>query len=983
MAREIIIVLNTHRKFGELLVPYLIERRPGQTFFQLNEVITSENLNQANVTINSSTQKIIELSNEYSDKCIFRFFSKKKNLKEFMESIDENQIRDQIRPYIEKRLENILTLLPASNIRIFKKVRNYQVVHDEEQLFFTNEKAQAVFNFIKNELEFKYFLSIRSNGKDIKLLNQPYVCICQKPCIVLIKNKIFEVENIDSKKIAPFFLKDFISIPKNTEKEYLETFVKKAILNYPVKAQGFTIAEETTTRKAILKLEKDLNGFPVIELILNYGNSTFNFFDELKSDITLTIRNNHYVFCKTSRDFEWENSLMETLNQLNFSKKDYKWLNICTINNTDPILTLFEYINFFNANNIKLNQLGFDISTARFDKEYYLESINLDIDLKKTADWFDIKANVLFDQFQIPFVRLRKHILMGIREFTLPNGKIAIIPLEWYSRFTEFFQFADENEDHFRLRKHHIQILHETIGEDRINQISQLSNKLNPAQIEAFPVPLGLNATLREYQKTGYYWMYQLYKNKMGGCLADDMGLGKTVQTLSLLLKIKEETPNAEIPKKRKPNTNTLQLSLFSSHPTEPTMVTLTSLIVMPVSLIHNWEREITRFAPALKIYKFFGTQRTRNIADFTNADIVLTSYGVVRNEIDNLKNFHFNYIILDESQMIKNPDSKIYKSVIQLNSDNKLVLTGTPIENSLTDLWAQLNFVNRGLLNSSHYFKESFATPIEKMGDEKKQKKLQLIINPFILRRKKGDVAKELPSLTEQVLYCEMTDQQKSIYEAEKSKIRNQILDNIERQGIAKSSIVILKGLNMLRMLANHPVMQGHDESAGSGKFEEICRNIENLIDEQHKVLVFSSYVKHLNLVANYLNNRNEQYSILTGATKDRALAIEKFTNNPDNRVFLISLKAGGTGLNLTAADYVFILDPWWNPASENQAVSRAYRIGQDKKVFCYRFISKDTIEEKIQLLQERKSALADLFINQNNPFKTFTSEEIKGLFD
>jgi len=259
----------------------------------------------------------------------------------------------------------------------------------------------------------------------------------------------------------------------------------------------------------------------------------------------------------------------------------------------------------------------------------------------------------------------------------------------------------------------------------------------------------------------------------------------------------------------------------------------------------------------------------------------------------------------------------------------------------------------------------------------------LQAIISPFILRRKKEEVAKELPSLTEQILFCEMTEAQKSLYEAEKSKIRNIILDNIDKNGYERSSIVILKGLNMLRMLSNHPAMSGFDYSIGSGKFDELVRNIENIIDEEHKVLIFSSYVRHLNLVAGYLQEKGIKYSLLTGATKDRAGVISDFSNQTDNRIFLISLKAGGTGLNLTAADYVFIIDPWWNPASENQAISRAYRIGQDKKVFCYRFISKDTIEEKILQLQERKSALADLFINNNNPFKSLTKDDIRGLFD
>jgi SNF2 family DNA or RNA helicase len=425
-----------------------------------------------------------------------------------------------------------------------------------------------------------------------------------------------------------------------------------------------------------------------------------------------------------------------------------------------------------------------------------------------------------------------------------------------------------------------------------------------------------------------------------------------------------------------------MQLSLFDIPAFTEGKPLNTSLIVMPVSLIHNWENEIIKFAPTLKVYKFFGTQRTRNFDDLLNVDVVLASYGVVRNDIESLRNLNFKYVILDESQLIKNPDSKIYKAIIQLQSEHKLVLTGTPIENSLTDLWAQLNFLNRDLLKNQHYFREEFVVPIERYHDEEKQRKLLIIINPFILRRKKEEVVKELPLLSEQILYCDMTEEQQKIYESEKSSVRNIIYESFENKGFEKSSILILKALNKLRLLANHPVLTEPDYTSDSGKFDEIVRSIENVVQEQHKVLIFSSYVKHLNIVANYIKQQNIEFAMLTGASKNRQNIIEKFQKDENTRVFLISLKAGGIGLNLTAADYVFILDPWWNPAAENQAISRAHRIGQDKKVFVYRFISRDTIEEKIKLLQQRKSAIAEIFINNNNPFRSFKKDEIEDLF-
>jgi SNF2 family DNA or RNA helicase len=338
--------------------------------------------------------------------------------------------------------------------------------------------------------------------------------------------------------------------------------------------------------------------------------------------------------------------------------------------------------------------------------------------------------------------------------------------------------------------------------------------------------------------------------------------------------------------------------------------------------------------------------------------------------------------VILDESQFIKNPTSKTYKAVMKLRAQHRLVLTGTPIENSLSDLWSQMNFLNRGILGNLAFFRNSFITPIEKYKNREQQEKLQLLIRPFILRRKKEEVAKDLPPLVEQVRVCEMSKEQSKKYEHEKSVIRNTILENIEKEGMEKTGFVILQGLTRLRQLANHPSLMEKENEDSSGKFEEIFRMLENLVAENHKVLIFSSFVKHLELIRKKIEEENWKYSLLTGQTTKREEVIRSFQNDPENRIFLISLKAGGIGLNLTEADYVFIIDPWWNQAAENQAINRVHRIGQDKHVIVYRFITENSIEEKIRQMQEHKSLLADKFINSNNPFRKVTKEEIVALF-
>jgi SNF2 family DNA or RNA helicase len=419
------------------------------------------------------------------------------------------------------------------------------------------------------------------------------------------------------------------------------------------------------------------------------------------------------------------------------------------------------------------------------------------------------------------------------------------------------------------------------------------------------------------------------------------------------------------------------QLSLFASEPEAPT-----SLVVVPASIIQNWVNELQRFAPSLKVMAHAGISRKRDASDFRYYDVVVSSYHTVRQDIDFIGAYEFLYVILDESQMIKNPHSKLYRAMTELQAKHKLVVTGTPIENSLTDLWSQINFVNEGLLGSLNFFKKRFVKSIEKKKNKDQEQRLKELINPFILRRTKDEVAKELPPLYEQYRYCSMTEEQNRLYEEEKSTVRNNLLENLEEIGLERSALMVLKALTRLRQISNHPLMVEDDYEYGSGKYDEVFRNIESVVMEEHKVLVFSSFVKHLRLYADHLDALGWKYAWLSGSSTDRAKQVEKFQSDPDCRVFLISLKAGGVGLNLTAADYVFILDPWWNPAAEMQALNRAHRIGQDKSVFVYRFISSQTVEEKIQRLQERKSELARTFVTSNNPLRNMKKEEILDLF-
>jgi SNF2 family DNA or RNA helicase len=957
---------------GVLLQPYIISGRRSQPFRRLEQNIIPETIESTLIPLSDEEKMAVKWCGEYSERALHKVFAKRKSVKDFFDQIDEKMFTELIRPYIEKKMSLCINNLQQTQLKIYFKEKDYQVVYEENRVFIHPTSAKPLFHFIKAEPQSKYYLTVKVDGHELELTNKSHHILSTTPCNILIDNTIYHVDNIDAKKLQPFFNKSFVLIPKLQEKVYFSGFVLNAIKQYEVEAEGFTIQHSSTTPKAELSYDVNLNAAPAFVLKFKYNEKNFTYGSAIEPSVVFEEIADNYRFTIITRNTKWEQQQVQILKELNLFPDRHNFFQINSNNEqTDSEKLLYDTINWINNNTEALTLKNITLNTLKLNEKYFTGKVLLDFSVKEDNDWFDILARIKFGNFEIPFWKLRKYIIEGIREFTLPDDSIAILPEEWFAQFKDIFLFSEHINNTVKLKRHHFALLDNHLAPQVKESVDTLRNKLLSFDNQNIEIPSNIQAELRNYQKTGFAWMRTLYENGFGGCLADDMGLGKTLQTITLLTYLKQfgtKELNATAP---------AQTQLFAPDNSP------TSLIVMPISLIHNWERETRRFSPSLRIHKYTGTSRTKNVLDFQYIDIVLTSYGVLRNDIELLKKFPFHHVILDESQAIKNPDSKIYKAVLELKSEYKLVITGTPIENSLTDLWAQMNFVNRGILGSLSNFKTEYLHPIEKVHDQHKQEKLKSLISPFILRRTKELVAPELPEITEQLVLCEMTPEQKSLYESEKSKIRNMILDNIGNNGIERSSIVILKGLNKLRLMANHPIMTDSEYPDQSGKFEEIASHIENVVAEGHKVLIFSSYVKHLTLFKEYLESNKHDFAMLTGATQNRGAVIESFTSNESKQVFLISLKAGGTGLNLTAADYVFIIDPWWNPAAENQAISRAHRIGQDKKVFVYRFITRETIEEKILQLQERKSAIAELFINSNNPFRNMTSSDINDLFD
>lgn len=583
------------------------------------------------------------------------------------------------------------------------------------------------------------------------------------------------------------------------------------------------------------------------------------------------------------------------------------------------------------------------------------------IHVSSGLDWFDARVEVEFGSQRVGIAEI-KRALAGKQSFVqLNDGTLGILPDEWLKRYSLLFKVGEGKNDQLRLSRYHLSIIDELYDNRDESEISfALDEKFQRLkQFKNIPKtepPNELKPVLRPYQVAGYQWLNYLNDVGWGGILADDMGLGKTVQALSMLDHHKSSTGQ------------------------------LAALVVCPTTLIYNWQNEVMKFTPSLSFLIHHGNSRSRHAEELQKANIVITTYGTLRSDIQLFIKIPFDYVILDESQAIKNPASKVTKAASLLNAKNRLCMSGTPLQNNTFDIFAQMNFLNPGLLGSTEFFRNEFATPIDKFGEAEQKEHLRKLLFPFILRRTKEQVAKDLPEKTETILFCEMESEQRKIYDSYRNVYRDKILGAIDEQGIEKSQLTILQGLMKLRQICDSPFILNEDEKYPnhSIKLDELMREITENIGK-HKALVFSQFLGMLALIKEKLKQENIPFEYFDGSTSatDRQKSIERFQGDEDCRVFLISLKAGGVGLNLTAADYVYIVDPWWNPAVEQQAIDRTHRIGQTKNIFAYRMICVDTIEDKILQLQDRKRELAKELITDDTGFvKKLTKADVEYLF-
>jgi superfamily II DNA or RNA helicase len=566
------------------------------------------------------------------------------------------------------------------------------------------------------------------------------------------------------------------------------------------------------------------------------------------------------------------------------------------------------------------------------------------IEVSTGVDWFELHGGVEYGETSAKLPELLEALRRGENMVRLGDGTYGVLPEEWLERFQMIARAGTPEEGHLKFRASQAGLLDALLAtqpEARCDEaFARLREELRGFQgVEAPRQPAGFVGSLREYQREGLGWMEFLRRFSFGGCLADDMGVGKTAQVLALL--------------------ETRRVLRAAGEPLGP------SLVVVPRSLVFNWKQEAERFTPQLRVLDYTGVARNGN--GFDCCDIVLTTYGTLRRDAVRLKDVEFDYIVLDEAQAVKNAATESAKATRLLRGRHRLALSGTPVENHLGELWSLFEFLNPGMLGAAGVFKLTAGST--RCPDEDARKLLAHALRPFILRRTKQQVARELPEKTEQTVYCEMEPAQRKLYNELREHYRNTLLKRIETQGLAKSKILVLEALLRLRQAACHPgLLDPKRKTEPSAKLDVLLAQLEEVIEEGHKALVFSQFTSLLDIVRGRLDHDGVVYEYLDGATRDRQARVERFQNDPNCPLFLVSLKAGGLGLNLTAAEYVFLLDPWWNPAVEAQAVDRAHRIGQTRQVFAYRLIARDTVEEKVLELQKSKRDLAAAIIGEDN---------------
>lgn len=762
-------------------------------------------------------------------------------------------------------------------------------------------------------------------------------------------------ENTEALTIIDLFKNGPLTFPLTVKREIVARYITPWLGKYEVTispklnidvtspvVQPVILLSELNESNLMIRPQFDYDG-----IVVDYGNELTHVEEVEKGNVRVIQRNKP----EETKLYEYLRTLHPAFS--NQRNNQYYYLPFADVMKRGWLVTMMR----------KVNDQGHSINGLKeLQKFRYTSDIpKFSISAGTTEDFFELKVSIQWGQHVVSLKEIRHAILNHQDTIMLEDGTLGHIPEEWISEYSLLLRTGTEENGVLKVRKLHYTLLEDILDkiDDKTVQqdVKRRKKKLLEFDtVEKQPLSTEIKASLRPYQQSGFHWLQSLDELGWGGCLADDMGLGKTLQTISFLQYLKEKYPGS------------------------------TQLVVCPTSLIFNWENELQKFCPSIKYYTHYGLQRSFNETHFEEYDIVLTTYGVVRNDLEDLTSFIWQYIILDESQAIKNPDARVTKAVQQLRAVNRVILSGTPVQNNTSDLFSQFNFLNPGFLGTKEYFNREFSVPIDKYGSREKTLHLKKLIHPFTLRRTKEQVAKDLPDKTITVLWCTMEAEQRRVYNQYRDAFKTKLMKKIDEEGIGKSGMYVLEGLLRLRQICDHPAMvdTGEEEIKSSVKVGELIREVQENAGN-HKLLIFSQFTEMLHIIKAEFEEYGISHCYLDGSTPlpKRKEEVTRFQEDESVKAFLISLKAGGVGLNLTVADYVYIVDPWWNPAAEMQAIDRAHRIGQKRKVFAYKMICKDSVEEKILQLQEKKKMLADELIQEDSNFvKTLSRDDIEFLF-
>ncbi|WP_158980874.1 MULTISPECIES: DEAD/DEAH box helicase [unclassified Flavobacterium] len=922
-----------------------------ETITYLEKKASPEVLQSMGITIgnlDSTTQKILSLCEVLQPEALFKKFrTKSKSAKKIEDILKDDKIKLGIDQFMKINLAQFYSHIKLHDFPLslnLGKEKDFRISRISTQ----NPTLETELHFDKHENGISYTLKLKENDLAFYPSNTTVTLLLDEPGWLVAHHKLYALKSINSKKVTPFLNKKMVEIPSKLVPDYFEKFIKDIAKKVDISATGFEVITQTTIRSCNLQLVHDFfKNTYFISLSFDYNGYVFDATKTKNTHTEIDLKDLENIKLIQYKRSQAEDTFIESLEALGLSKQDN---NLFGLLQKPEQKDTYACVQWILEHREKLESVGFSLENIKIDgRNIDNSTVNIIFSNTIQNDWFDIKMTVVCDDFEFNFSDLIPNIKSQNRLFLLPNGNYFLIPIEWMTRYAAMAKLAKINNGTMAVLKSNFAVFED---------IPQLKQTLHVKDTVQYQPSALVKATLRPYQIEGVQWLLEHYNNGLGACLADDMGLGKTLQTLSTLVAVQEKLDFEKA--------ENIQLDLFGNE-IPVAKEYLKALIVLPSSLVFNWYNEARKFTPHFRRIQYVGQDRKLISKKLEKYDLIFTSYAVVARDLSILEKYQFRFLILDESQYIKNKNSKIFHAINQLQTTHKISLSGTPIENSLDDLWSQMQFINPNILGSYTFFAEHYKFPIEKKQDENSLSELRNLVSPFILRRTKEQVLKDLPELSEQVFHCEMEPEQEKLYEEEKSKARNALLKT-DGSGIDK--INIINTLMRLRQLSNHPKMIDKKSELDSGKYIAVTRYLESLVQSNQKTIVFSSFVSNLEFYKKWSIENKIDFCELTGATpqNERAYQVQKFQEQERSKLFFISLKAGGVGLNITKASYVLFLDPWWNPFAEKQGIGRAHRIGQLNKVNVVRFITKNTVEEKIIRLQENKKLLSDALLDENH---------------